>query len=193
MNNDLIPLLLDAGLLQFGRFITKHGIIPLRTHLEMLASYPDVLAVVVERAATEISGLQVDRMLCGPSALPLGTALSMKTGIPLVYSRGSHAPAVNDLVGAYDIGHPTLVLANSLDAGDELALLVQKARHVGLETHTALVVLDTGHSIALQDVELRVLLRLEAVVSELAGSGRLPAGHAQQMRMWLDANRLRQD
>jgi hypothetical protein len=60
---------------------------------------------------------------------------------------------------------------------------------VGLETHTALVVLDSGQSVVLPEIDLIALLRLEDVVRELAHSGYLPFGQAEQMRLWLNASR----
>src|SRR5690349_104106 len=116
--NPLVTLLMDAGLLQFGSFIEQGKETPFRANFEMMPSYPDVLSQVANELARLIPrGAEddavtpentIDHLLCTWDSLPLGVALSLRTNVPLVYSRGSSAEPVHDLVGAYDIGHPAV-------------------------------------------------------------------------------------
>jgi hypothetical protein len=62
--------LLEAGLLQFGRFGSEAT--PVRLSLEMLPAYPDVLAQITASAAEIIRQQQPDQLVCAAEAVPLG-------------------------------------------------------------------------------------------------------------------------
>ena len=106
--------------------------------------------------------------------MPFGVALSLRTGIPLVYSRGAGEAPVFDLVGAYDIGHPALLLTNSVGWRGSPDTLVKRARRVGLEVHTLLPIIEASALIAAPDeLPMLPLLRLDEIVRELAQEGQL--------------------
>lgn len=182
--SDLLDLLLDAGLIQFGWF--EPGGAPFKLSLEMLPAYPDVLKAVAAEARPFLAQAPCDRLVCLPDSLPLGIALSLETGIPLVYSRGSGEAAVYDLVGAYDIGHPALLLVNTLDAAQDLSQFVGGAHRVGLNILQAVAVVNLGRLPPPADFAVRALLHLPDAVHHLAGNGRLPVRHAQVVLNFLN-------
>ncbi|MAS34306.1 MAG: hypothetical protein CL610_09880 [Anaerolineaceae bacterium] len=178
---DLATLLADCGLIQFGRFDHQQ---PYQLHLELLPSYPDVLEQITKQAVSLV-GEAIDHLVCMHDALPLGTALSLKTEIPLVYSRGILAGApVDNLVGAYDIGHPALLITNSLRDADGIAQIVRQAHQVGLEINRVLTLVDEGNS-AYSDLETVAILPLSNILDALEESGSLPPGHGRVVREWL--------
>ncbi len=120
-------------------------------------------------------------------AIPFATALSLASGVPLVYSRGTAEPASVDLVGAYDGGHPALLLANAVGAGDDLRPLVSKARRVGLEIDTLLTILEVRAALPIEGVRIVPLLRLDAVVRQLSDAAGLPQQHTQTVLEWIAA------
>lgn len=170
--------LLDCGLLQFGRF----GDAPLCFHPGLLPSFPQLLQELAVLAASQVT--DVDRLLAAPDALALGTALALQTGVPLVYSRGTNDAIVSDLVGAYDIGHPTLLLCCELNDESELLELARRAHSVGLEVTAALALLGDGRD-CLGHLPLVSLFSLPDVVDQLVADGALPAGQATLVRRWL--------
>ncbi len=174
--------LLDCGLLQFGRF----GDAPLCFHCGLLPSFPQLLQELAVLAAAQVSG--VDRLLAAPDALALGTALALQTGVPLVYSRGTHDATVSDLVGAYDIGHPTLLLCCEINEESELLELARRAQTVGLEVKAALLLLGDGRH-CLGHLPLVSLFSLPELVDQLVADGALPAGQAALVRRWLISRR----
>lgn len=180
-------LLYDAGLLQFGWFEHGDTVQPVAVHLEMIASFPDILARCVDVAVKYLDAAACDRLLGSPDAIPWATALSLASGIPLVYSRGTAEAAPVDLVGAYDGGHPVLLMANTIGVGRDPGLLVSKARRVGLEVHTLLAVLEVRAAPPTEGVQTITLLRLEDMVRQLSTDGRLPEGHAQAVLDWIAA------
>lgn len=149
----------------------------------MLASYPAAYGAVVEATLAAAQGVAFDRLLCPFDAVPLGAALSLRTGVPLVYSRGSGDQPVNDLIGAYDIGHPALLVTTSMGWEPYPQALVSGAKRVGLEVHAVLTILETRSTA--ENVIILPLLRMADVVDELEGAGRIPLRQAQAARAWL--------
>lgn len=185
--NKLTGLMLEAGLLQFGWFEPEG--IPLRLSLEMLPAYPDILAQIVAEGMKHTSNM--NRLVCTIDALPLGVGLSLKTNIPLVYSRGSGEAPYHDLVGAYDIGHPALLLVNALDNTESTTKLIHKARSVGLQIQYIVAIMDLGIPEIAPDIEVYTLLSLENEIQALIAEGRLASGQGQAVLNWLkeSANR----
>ena len=179
----LTRYLIDAGLVQFGSFDgTNSSRAPILVLLDMLGSYPAALAALADAAASYVDAKGYARLLCPAPALPFGVALSLKTGLPLVYSRGLGESAVVDLVGGYDIGHRTLLLLNTLD-GDPFAYKwVVEARGVGLETTDALAILSL---LPVPLPHTTALVRLDTLVNECVEQGELPDGHASAVMVWM--------
>ena len=183
MTNPLTSHLMEAGLLEFGLFGKEE--IPFRLNLHLLPAYPHLLKQIAESAQAHLTRLPVDRLICTPSALPFGVALSQQTNIPLVYSLGSEQPGVFDLVGAYDVGHPALLLTNIWGGRGDITALVDKARKVGLEVNSVLAIVNYGKG-AHDGLNLIVLLSLPDALAQLTESGKLPHGQAHAVRDWLD-------
>jgi orotate phosphoribosyltransferase len=178
--SDLLQLIIDAGLVQFGRFASDGSTAPVQFHLDMLASYPDVLEAAAKALSSKIPS--TERLLCISEALPLGVALALKTGIPLIYSRGGEKEPVYDLVGAYDIGHPTTLVVNIAGQSDYGHLLTS-ARRVGLDVQSVAAVINVG---AESELPLTSLLHLSDVVDTLHERGILPHGQAIAVRAWIE-------
>jgi hypothetical protein len=174
---DLVELLLETGILQFGRFAHAK---PYQLQWPLLPSYPDVLHMLVDLASDEVG--TVDHLVCALDSLPLALGLSLQTQIPLVYSRDSGLPPAHDLVGAYDIGHPAVLIANQFSP--DLPGLIQRAGIVGLEINRMLVIMDEGiwpHA----EQSVVSLLQLPVVIDQLVQVGRLPPGQADAVRAWI--------
>lgn len=183
--NALANLLLDAGMIQFGWFQQRGDTLPFALELDMLASYPAVLRAVVEAAQAGMAAVSATRLLCTADSVPFGVGCALQTGIPLVYSRGSDDAPVFDLVGAYDIGHTTLLLANTPKSIPPA--LIAGARRVGLNVRSVVPILELRPLPVPDDVAVLPLLRLADVVRDCVAEGRLAAKHAQAVLVWLAA------
>ncbi len=177
----LSELLLEAGLIQFGAFAVAGRLAPYQLHLELLPSYPDILEQVVDEVAARLA--PVDHLLCTADAVPIGVALGLRMALPLVYSRGSDAPAVSDLVGAYDIGHRASLLVTALADAERTQRLIDDARRVGLDTRQMIAVVDSGTR--LDDTPFSALLTMSALVDDLAAQHLLPVGQARAVHDWM--------
>lgn len=156
--------LLDTGILQFGLFVEDGKEYPYRLRLEMLSAYPELLQNVLYRGVQALVGVPpFDRLVAHSEAIPLATALSLNTGVSLVYSRGRGELAVHDLVGAYDVGHPACLIVNTITPDVESFLA--DAKRVGLEIHTILEIVSTGKTI--DGIECRAIYSINVLIHEL--------------------------
>jgi len=178
----LIEQFWGAGLIQFGRF-DEDGV-PFKIVFDLLPSYPDIWSNVLERLILLADVNRYERLLASSEALPLGTLLSFLANVPLVYSRGTGREGVYDLLGAYDVGHPALFVANTWQNSHEG--LIHKAKKVGLEIHTAWVLMTTGKVTAnMPNLTIHSLFRLEDVMLDLHTAKKLPTGQVDAVLAWL--------
>lgn len=180
MLQKLVDGLLDAGLIQFGTF----GVDPVRLNLHLLPAYPAVLHEAASVLQAVLANVPYERIISTADSVPLGVMCSQSTAIPLVYSRGSDDPTALDLVGAYDVGHPAVLLTNSNRDEPEIRHLVQNAGRVGLNVRTVISVIQT-HRVALDQVEQFSLIQLSDLVEQLERSGRLPTGQSRAVQDWI--------
>jgi hypothetical protein len=166
----LIDLLMAGGLVQFGRFGDDAA--PIKINIGLLPSYPEVLRTLAEQAVKFCVG--VDRLVCTVDAVPFGTAVSLAADIPLVYSLGTDAPGVHDLIGAYDVGHPAILLANI--QREIPPQLIEKAQRVGL---------DIQQTITVFGLDNRALVNLGDLMDELVARKRLSGGQREAVMHWL--------
>ncbi len=180
----LIEGLTTHGLVQFGRFITEGQAQPLRFSLTLLPAYPHLLNAIADALAARIKR-GVEFLLCANSDIPLGTAVSLRTGIPLVFSVGQGQPPARDLVGAYDVGHRAALAAYQGRGLVDHSSIVRNAHRVGLDVVQHLTVLDgseTGGD---------GILNVFDLVETLQHNGKLSSPLAANVRNWLKTGAIR--
>ena len=176
----LMESILNAGLIQFGDFVHADG-----THstwqlrFDMLPSYPDVLRLAAGTVAAFIEPTQVSRLVCTPEAVALATLVGQVLGIPLVIHTGVIGRPSHHLVGAYDIGHPAVLisLTTHFPAG-YVARLHADAASVGLQIIDWVVVLEIA---ANKDLRHSAALTLHDVAENLMDRGEITPGMALQI------------
>jgi orotate phosphoribosyltransferase len=137
---DLIQAMERIGAIQFGQFEQAHGsFAPMIIRLGLLPSYPTVLKTLAEAMAPLVKIDGVTHLLAMPDAVPLGTAISLVAGMPLVY------PAASDpkhIEGAYDFNVPTVLISDVVrDATAETAM-IQHVKGLGLDVKAVVAVVD---------------------------------------------------
>jgi hypothetical protein len=178
-------LLTQTGLVQFGRFGPDAA--PVALNLHLLPSYPDVLTTAASSAAERLEGLTFDRLACTASAVPFGIAVSLHLQMPLIYSLGTDKSGVEDLIGAYDVGHPGVLLVNVWDGNADVSRLITKGRRVGLDVHTILALVDLGYPPP-EGRDLQALVVMADLIEALRGSPVLPDGQAAAVEAWLQGD-----
>ncbi|HVO44160.1 MAG TPA: hypothetical protein VMT34_16140 [Aggregatilineales bacterium] len=185
-----------AGLIQFGRFVQPDGAIwPIAVHLRWLPAYPALLRDVAAALGALLEGIEADRLLTTADAIPLGVALTLHTDLSMVYISGEvrDYTAAFAIEGAYDVGHPTVLLSDLLLDAAQAHAITALAQRVGLEVHTILSVLDMGlgacEALAAAGYTLRCALVLHEMLPVLQTQGWIPAVMRASVEHWIAATR----
>lgn len=191
--SSLTLALARAGLIQFGRFVQPDGNVwPLAVRLRWLSSYPALLRHTAAALEVSLYHVPIDRILTTADATPIGVALSLRTNTPLVYSYGEirDYTAAFAIEGAYDVAHPTLLLADVLAEPDQAQTLITLARRVGLEITCVLAVLDLSigarETLSAAGYPVRTALSLNTMLPVLAERGFLPPAMHSVVDRWLE-------
>jgi orotate phosphoribosyltransferase len=181
-----------AGLIQFGRFVQPDGAIwPLALNLRWLPSYPALLRDVAAALEPLLDGIEADRLLTTVDAIPLGVALCLCSDRPLVYPYGDvrDYTAAYAIEGAYDVGHPTLLLSDVLIDASQASAITALARRVGLDVHAVLAVIDVGlgarDELISAGYEVRCLFTLRELLPQLESAGQLPTAMRSTVEAWI--------
>ena len=89
MNEKIAKALADAQVVKFGEFTLVSGMnTPIYIDLRVLPSYPESMAAVTEELVRVVKKLKPDVVAGAETAgIPLSTAISLKTKIPMIYVR----------------------------------------------------------------------------------------------------------
>lgn len=173
MSRDLALGLFDCGIVQFGRFTTEAGAVPMRFDLLMLPSYPAVMRMLAEACAQRIELADEGRLCCALNTLALGVVLGQMLSEPILYTPSfEHEPPLT-FIGAYDIGHPALLLWSwpISEMGEAWA---EKMRQVGLMLERRLCLIGDEDS----------ALPLEALLEHLVAAKRIWPVQAETCLHW---------
>ena len=173
--------LLNTGILQFGLFVEDGKDVPYRLRLEMLSAYPQLMQQVVYRTVQALPMQAFNRLVSHSDCVPVASAVSLNTGVSLVYSRGRGEVPVHDLVGAYDVGHPACLLVNSWD--ELLNGFLADCRRVGLEIHTIVEIVGVGQ--VAEGIEMRPVYTMNAILHELRQNDVIPEALSQSVEKHL--------
>ena len=89
MNEKIAKALIDANVVKFGEFTLASGMkTPIYVDLRILPSYPESMEIVTEDLVKLVKKLKPDVVAGAETAgIPLATAISLKTKIPMIYVR----------------------------------------------------------------------------------------------------------
>ena len=193
---ELAQALFEAGCVRFGDFRLKSGAhSPIYVDLRRLVTYPRLMAVVARRYARMLRPLEYDRIAAIPYAgLPIGVAVSMATGDPLIYPRREVKDygSKRAVEGAYEPGE-TMVLLDDLitQGGSKLEAAVPLLAE-GLVVRDVVVLIDReqggAEDLARHGYHLHAAMTLREIVDALAESGHLSIPDARRVHEYLDGD-----
>jgi uridine monophosphate synthetase len=142
--------LIETGCFRLGEFVLKSGIkSPFYVDLRIASSHPSLLQKIARAYASLLRGIRCDRIAGIPvAALPFATALSLETGIPLIYPRTSskgHGTG-NSVEGTFKVGDRVVLVDDLITKGDSKIEAAQILESQGLEVTDLLVLLERGSS-----------------------------------------------
>jgi len=138
--------LLETGCVRFGRFTLKSGLVsPIYIDLRLLAGFPGLLDLAAQAYLKLLEVLEYDRLAALPyAALPIATAISLKSGRPLVYPRkevkayGTQA----EIEGPYEAGERVVVIDDLATTGTSKFEGIEKLAAAGLQVQDVIVLID---------------------------------------------------
>ena len=188
-NTELIIGLAELGALQFGDFTLASGKrSSLYVDLRLLVSQPSLMQAAANAYAKMLESLECDRIAGIPyAALPIGAAVSLASGVPLIYNRkeGKRHGLGKDIEGLWQPGERVVIIEDVITTGGSIVSSVELFRAAGLVVEDAVVLLDRqqGGFENLREVGIRVhsVLALNEVLELLATTGHIPAEIRQKL------------
>lgn len=179
MLTEEIALSLHAiGAFKVGSFKLKSGInSPFYIDLSLIISYPQILRSVTDTMWDLIKEEHFD-LLCGVpyTALPIATALSLKSNMPMVLKR-KEARELKKVEGVFEKGQKCLVIEDLITSGTSTLDTIYTLEAEGLQIAGAAVLIDheLGGRKNLESKGYRVfsLLSLTSLLEALEKQGKI--------------------
>jgi uridine monophosphate synthetase len=189
----LILDLARIGAVRFGQFTLKSGVTsPIYIDLRLLASYPEVLSRVAAAYAEVLRGIQYDRIAAIPyAALPIGTAVALQTGRPLIYPRKEVKGygTQRAIEGAYEAGERVVVLDDLITTGESKLEAIAPLKDAGLKIEDVVVLIDREGggqaTLAREGLRLHAVLILAEILDVLAVEKHISESQRTRVLEWL--------
>jgi uridine monophosphate synthetase len=192
-NELLADYLLQVGCVKFGDFTLKSGAkSPIYIDLRLLASYPKMLSIAATAYRSLIADLDFDRLAAIPyAALPIGTAISIQSGVPMIYPRKevkAHGTK-SSVEGQFESGAKVLVVDDLISSGESKFEAIDQLVSAGLIVEDIAVLIDreggAEEKLAKAGYRLYSVFKLSDLVDHWEKSGKLSEDHARDVREFL--------
>jgi len=171
----------DIGCVRFGDFLLASGKrSPIYIDLRLLASHPALLHQVALVYVDILRTLRFDRIAAMPyAALPIGTAVALEMGVPLIYPRKE----VKDygtgkaVEGDYRRGERVVLLDDLVTTGESKLKAIRHLENEGLVVRDVVVLIDREQGgreyLAEQGYRLHAAMGLRELLDVLVEHGRI--------------------
>ena len=173
--------LYDIGAVRLGQFVLHSGRrSPIYIDLRLLVSYPAVLRQVATAYQPILESLSFDVLAAYPyAALPIGTAIALETGWPLIYPRKTaKGYGTGKLVeGQWTAGQTAVVIEDLITSGDSILQAIAALNAAGLQVQDAVVLIDREQSgretLRKEGYRLHAVLTLGRLLETLEAYGQI--------------------
>jgi len=190
---DLARSLHETGCIKFGEFTLKSGLIsPIYIDLRLLVGHPWLLDRVAVVYVQMLQSMRFDRLAALPyAALPIGTAVCLKGGWPLIYPRKEmkeYGTRVQ-IEGVFQPGERVVVLDDLATTGGTKMEAIKKLRSAGLIVEDVVVLIDrqsgAAEALSREGYRLRSIFTLGELLREWEEQGLVSPQQVQQVQEFL--------
>ena len=189
--------LFEIGAIKFGSFTLKSGIVsPIYIDLRLLASHPDVLWQVAEEMEKILKKIKCDRIAAVPyAAMPIGTALSLKAKIPMVYCRkeAKEYGTKKRIEGEFKEGETIAVIDDLVTTAASKFEAILPLEGAGLKVTDIIVLIDREQGgreeLKKKGYALHSCLKLSEMLKELKNAGKITERQLKDTEEFLRKNR----
>jgi uridine monophosphate synthetase len=190
VSTNLAERLFHLGAVQFGDFTLKSGAwSPVYLDLRLLVSDPPLLADAAQAYAGVLEPLTYDRIAAIPyAALPIGTAVALVTGKPMIYPRKEvkRYGTGRSIEGRFTPGETVVVIDDVISSGASKLEAIGPLEAAGLAVRDVVVLVDrqaTGAAdLAAGGYRLHSVLTLSQIADALGAAGLLTAAQVVAVR-----------
>lgn len=189
--------LADIGCVRFGDFTLRSGQrSPIYIDLRLLISHPNVLRDVARAYAQLLRPLVFDRLAAIPyTGLPIGTAVSLELGCPLLYSRKEvKVYGTRQAVeGESRQGERVVVLDDLITTGASKLEAIAPLEELGLHVEDVVVLIDREQGgreyLEERGYRLHAIFSLGEMLDILAQHSRISTAQRDQVKAFLAGSR----
>lgn len=179
----------ELGAVRFGEFTLKSGqISPIYVDLRLLAGDPKLLGLVARAMAGLLADVRYDRIAAIPyGGLPMGTAVSLETGKPMIYPRKEvkQHGTMQAIEGPYRAGEAVVMLDDLITTGGAKIEAAGTLAAAGLSVKHVLVLIDREQGgkeqLAEKGFALHAVFTLHELLDSLVRAGRIPAAQRSEV------------
>ncbi len=177
----MIAQLADLGALKFGSFTLASGIqSPIYVDLRLLVSRPALLRQAAAAYAQILQTIPCARIAGVPyAALPIGTAVSLISDVPLIYPRKevkAHGLG-KEIEGLWQPGEHVVIIEDLITSGGSTIQTAERLRAAGLVVQDVIVLIDREQGgvdkLRAAGITAHSVFRLTEILDILSEAGQL--------------------
>lgn len=184
----------ELGIIKFGNFTLKSGIeSPFYVDLRPLSSSPQLLKTLANNLLELVERVNFE-LICGVpyAALPMGTTMSLASGIPLIIKRKENKGygTKRMVEGVYHDGQNCLLVEDVITSGQSLLETIEEIEREGLKVTDIVVVLDREQGgiekLKKKGYTVHTLFTINEVIDILHRYHRLSDGEMSRVKNFLN-------